>query len=111
MLPTPGGTAGFRRCAREAARSRPMIPLRDDNPTTLPPIVTVSIIVACTVTFLWQVTQGDRGQQHIVYALGVIPAVLFGKAELPPDIAMVPPEVSVLTSMFLHGGWLHLIGN
>ena len=35
-----------------------MIPLRDDNPTTLPPVVTVSIIIACTLTFLWQITQG-----------------------------------------------------
>jgi membrane associated rhomboid family serine protease len=88
-----------------------MIPLHDDNPTTRPPVVTVALIVACTLVFLWQVGQGAADQQRVIYALGVIPAVLLGKAELPPDIVMVPPEVSVLTSMFLHGGWLHLIGN
>jgi membrane associated rhomboid family serine protease len=88
-----------------------MIPLRDDNPTTLPPVVTVSLIIVTTLVFLWQVSQGAADQQRVIYALGVIPAVLFGKAELPPEIAMVSPEVSVVTSMFLHGGWLHLIGN
>jgi len=40
-----------------------------------------------------------------------VPAVLFGHAELPPQVVMVPPAASVFTSMFLHGGWMHLIGN
>ncbi len=88
-----------------------MIPLRDDNPTTLPPVVTVSLIVACTLVFLWQFSQNDFEAQRVVYALGVIPAVLFGEAELPPEVALVPPALTIITSMFLHGGWLHLIGN
>jgi membrane associated rhomboid family serine protease len=46
-----------------------------------------------------------------VFALGVIPAVLFDHAALPADIALVPPLVTVFTSMFMHGGWMHLIGN
>ncbi len=47
----------------------------------------------------------------IVYQLGVIPVVLFHHAELPDDLRLVAGEWTVLTSMFLHGGWLHLIGN
>jgi membrane associated rhomboid family serine protease len=43
--------------------------------------------------------------------LGVIPAVLLGGESLPPDRALIPPWLSVLTSMFLHGDWLHIIGN
>jgi membrane associated rhomboid family serine protease len=37
--------------------------------------------------------------------------VLFGNDSLPPDIARIPPELSVVTSMFMHGGWMHIIGN
>lgn len=88
-----------------------MIPLKDDNPSQITPIVSYALIGLCALVFLWQVTLGpDRGQAA-VYALGVIPAVLLGDAELPPDIAIVGPWTSVFTSMFLHGGWLHLIGN
>ncbi|MGH6927156.1 MAG: rhomboid family intramembrane serine protease [Dongiaceae bacterium] len=88
-----------------------MIPLRDDNPTTVTPVVTVAIIAACTVAFLWQLTLPPPALQEITYALGVIPIVLLGGESLPPEIARVPPWLTIVTSMFLHGGWLHLIGN
>jgi membrane associated rhomboid family serine protease len=88
-----------------------MIPIHDDNPTSKPPYITVAFIVACSLVFLWQVAQDPRGQQIIAYALGVVPAVLFGQRELPPEVYAVPATVTVFTSMFLHGGWMHLIGN
>ncbi|MDH3637409.1 MAG: rhomboid family intramembrane serine protease [Gammaproteobacteria bacterium] len=88
-----------------------MIPIHDDNPTRIKPILTIAFIVACVMVFLWQVSHGPRGQQAIVYALGVIPAVLFDSAELPPELTWVPPTATIFTSMFLHGGWMHLIGN
>jgi membrane associated rhomboid family serine protease len=88
-----------------------MIPLHDDNPTTLTPVVTVALIVACALVFLWQVTLSPEASVQAVYAYGMIPAVLFGERELPPEVAAIPAELSVITSMFLHGGWLHLIGN
>ena len=88
-----------------------MIPIHDDNPTRIKPILTIAFIVTCVVVFLWQVSQGPRGQQVIVYALGVIPAVLFDTAELPPELSWVPPSATIFTSMFLHGGWMHLLGN
>ena len=88
-----------------------MIPLRDDNPSSMVPFVTYGIIAVCVITFLWQVGLGAGEGQRAVYALGVIPAVLFDHAELSPQIAMVPPLATVFTSMFLHGGWMHLIGN
>ena len=88
-----------------------MIPLHDDNPTSIKPIITIVFIVMCVVTFLWQFTHDIRGQRIVVYALGVIPAVLLGDAELPPDLIWVPTYATVFSSMFLHGGWMHLIGN
>jgi membrane associated rhomboid family serine protease len=88
-----------------------MIPLRDDNPTTIQPLVTIAFIVLCALVFLWQISLGGRGFEAAVLSLGVIPAALFGDKTLPPELALVPPTVTVFTSMFLHGSWMHLIGN
>jgi len=87
------------------------LPLSDDNPTRRAPFVTWAIIAGCVAVFLWQTSLGPRAGQAIVYALGMIPAVLFGSARLPPELRLVPAPLSVLTSMFLHGGWMHLLGN
>lgn len=88
-----------------------MFPLHDDNPTPVIPYVTYITLAVCIAAFIWQVSQSAQGQQVIIYALGVIPAVLLGTVQLAPDISWVPPGVTVFTSMFLHGGWMHLIGN
>ena len=88
-----------------------MIPLRDDNPTTLRPIVTVVLIAAASLVFLWQTTLSDKAIEAVVFAFGVTPATLIGGAALPPGLQRIPPALTVLTSMFLHGGWMHLIGN
>ncbi|MCC6714564.1 MAG: rhomboid family intramembrane serine protease [Gammaproteobacteria bacterium] len=88
-----------------------MIPLHDDNPTRIAPVVTMVTIAACALVFLWQMSLGGEGGQRAVYSLGVIPAVLFDRAELPAELALVPAEATVFTSMFLHGGIMHLVGN
>lgn len=88
-----------------------MIPLHDDNPTSLTPVVTVGIVVACVLIFLWQASHSQEGQQAIAYSLGLVPAVLFTDARLPSELALIPAELTIFTSMFLHGGWMHLIGN
>jgi len=88
-----------------------MIPLHDDNPTEITPVVTVGIIVICVLVFLWQVAHPAPVARAIVFAFGMIPAVLTGQAVLPPELGVIPPELTVFTSMFMHGGWMHLIGN
>ena len=88
-----------------------MIPLRDDNPSTSKPFVMITFLVICVLVFLWQFSLGGAGGQRAIYALGVIPAVLFGGQQLPPELQLVPPTATILTSMFMHGGWMHLIGN
>ena len=88
-----------------------MIPLRDDNAPARTPIVTRVLVGLCVLVFLWQMTLGPQGGQAAVYALGVIPAVLLGRETLPAELALVPPSVTVLTSMFMHGGFMHLLGN
>jgi membrane associated rhomboid family serine protease len=86
-----------------------MIPLRDDNPIRSRPVVTIALIVLCTLMFLWQLSLSANGQQQAAYLFGVIPAVLFGNARLEGQ--WIPAGATMITSMFLHGGWLHLIGN
>ncbi len=88
-----------------------MIPLRDDNPAGITPLVSWMLMGACIAVFAWQLSLDERAGQVAVYALGVIPAVLFDHVSLSSQVALVPPLASVFTSMFMHGGWMHLIGN
>ena len=88
-----------------------MIPLKDDTPSTLRPRVTIALIAACGAAFLWQCSLDDNTSRRAVEALGAIPAVLLARARLPPDLQWVPRFATVFTSMFLHGGWMHLLGN
>ncbi len=74
-----------------------MIPLRALLRRNNPAAMTVAIIVANFVVFFWELTLNQRGQTLFVY-----------------HYAMVPDHlrlVSLVTSMFLHAGWLHIIGN
>lgn len=88
-----------------------MFPLHDDNPTSVVPYVTYAVLATCVLAFVWQISHDPLAQQHIVYGLGLIPAVLFGNAVLPEELVWVSPYSTIITSMFLHGGWMHLIGN
>ena len=88
-----------------------MIPLHDDNPTRILPLITVAVLVACVSAFLWQLLQPPRVQELLVMSLGVTPAALLGDFRPSPALYSLPPWVTLITSMFLHGGWMHLIGN
>lgn len=87
-----------------------MIPYRDDNPAHRTPWVTGTLIGLCVLGQLWQWSLG-REEERLVLQLGLIPAVLTGHAILDPAIALVPPWMTLVTSMFLHGGLAHLGGN
>ncbi len=88
-----------------------MFPLRDDNPTSITPIVTWFLIVMNVVVFFYELSLGPRDSQLFAFRFGAIPAVIGGGQSLPHSIAAIPPFLSIFTSMFLHGGWMHLIGN
>ncbi len=81
------------------------LPLYDDNPAGARPLVVGLLMAVCIAVFVWQVSLPPSEAQAAVLAFGAIPAVLFGKVSLPPEIALVPAWLSVFTSMFLHGGW------
>jgi len=89
-----------------------MIPLHDDNPTEITPFVTIALIVLCSLVFLYEASLPDHIAQAFVFQYGAIPAAIFGHEDALPDVAVgFPVTVTLLTSMFLHGGWMHLIGN
>ena len=88
-----------------------MFPIHDENPIRIIPYVNYTFMALCIAAFLWQITQPQDIQHAIVYALGAIPAVLFGGMALDPELVWVPTTVTMFSSMFLHGGWMHLIGN
>jgi len=88
-----------------------MFPLRDDNPTTMTPFVTWILIAINVAVFLYQISLPPSAAQLFVYQFGAIPAVIFGVKSLPAQAAAIPPLMSIFTSMFLHGGWMHLVGN
>ena len=69
-------------------------------------------MISCLLVFVWQhVLLSDAGTREAIYVFGAIPAVLTGEKYLPPDVAVIPPWASVITSMFMHGGFWHLAGN
>jgi membrane associated rhomboid family serine protease len=88
-----------------------MIPLKVDLPSARKPVVTASLIATCAGVFLWQRSLDAASSRQAVAALGAIPAVLLTDARLPSDLQWLPRFASPLTAMFLHGGWMHLLGN
>ncbi len=83
-----------------------MIPLRDENPTERIPIVTILIIVTCVLVFLYEMSLPETELMSFIYLYGVVPKKLFS-FETP----LLSSIFSIFTSMFLHGGPVHLIGN
>jgi membrane associated rhomboid family serine protease len=99
-----------------------MFPYRDDNPTLATPAVTV-LLIGLNVA-VWVLVQGmgtDPALARSVCELGLIPGELLGRVPEGTTVQMGPGSTCVLgaeqswytplTSMFLHGGWFHLIGN
>jgi membrane associated rhomboid family serine protease len=74
-----------------------MIPLRDVIPSRTFPIFTIAFIVLNSVAFVFEQSLSPTALENFIRTYGVVPARLEG--------------VAVLTSMFLHGGWLHFLGN
>jgi membrane associated rhomboid family serine protease len=105
-----------------------VIPLKDDNPTRRFPILTVGLIAVCTLVFLYQLSLPTDGslesQEAFVCEFGLIADHLIEGADAnEPSGADGGPAtcqglnqeqnrfLGLFTSQFLHGGWLHLLGN
>lgn len=91
-----------------------MIPISDDNRDRMhQPIVTYLLITANLLAFLYTLTVGRNQQDFFIANWGVIPArILHPAAFQQANPAFTSPVyLTLLTSMFLHGGWFHILGN
>jgi membrane associated rhomboid family serine protease len=86
------------------------LPLRDHNPRERFPLVTLLIVLSNVLVFLWQSTLPPGAFEAVLASAGAVPREIMSFRDYPPA-APVPVPLTVLTSMFLHGGWFHLIGN
>ena len=86
------------------------IPIRDDQPAFRRPVVTVTIIVLNSLIFLASYLRGPEAFQLFTYQFGFIPVELTNMVELTPQLS-ASPYFTMFSSMFMHGGWMHLIGN
>jgi membrane associated rhomboid family serine protease len=109
-----------------------MIPLRDSVPAEITPVVNYLLIAICSLAFYAQLAGGDGGQQ-IIEQYGMVPlritdpavpaAITFQELiQTPQGIVArqqvrelaepaVAPWLTILTCIFLHGGWMHFLGN
>lgn len=88
-----------------------MLPIRDDTPSRTFPLVTFLLILANGLVWLWEVSLGSGAALTSAYLrFGFIPGVLTGAYKAPPG-ALQPYFLTVLTSMFMHGSWAHILGN
>jgi len=85
-----------------------MIPFRDNIPSRSFPLITVGLIITNVLVFFYELSLG-RTFERFVFQYGIVPAsvLTWPQSHLPLTAVALP----FFTSMFLHGGWLHLIGN
>jgi membrane associated rhomboid family serine protease len=91
-----------------------MIPIRDDTPRFSAPFVTYFIIALNAVVFLFELSVGGEGHTALntfMYHFGVVPLRFEHILAAWPDSSLTGLFFPILTSMFLHASWLHLIGN
>ena len=84
-----------------------MLPIKDLNPRRTWPVVTVLLIAANVLAFLYELSLGPRLEGFLM-AAAFVPARLHGDG---PGSGLLPGAESALISMFLHGGWGHILGN
>jgi membrane associated rhomboid family serine protease len=90
-----------------------IIPIGDEIERTATPFqfATIFMVAACVGVWGWQVNLPYEAVDDSFYAFGLVPAFLFGFREPAAEIAVIPPALTVITSMFMHGSWSHIIGN
>ena len=82
-----------------------MIPLRDTIPSSIFPIVTAGLITANVLAFFYELSLG-RELETFIMQYGAVPRRFFA-----PDASLLERFFPLFISMFLHGGWVHLVGN
>jgi membrane associated rhomboid family serine protease len=103
-----GGEDSGRSQRRQPERTNDVIPLRDENPSSTVPVVTRTLIVINVVMFLFEVSLGPALGPFVMH-WGLVPARAL--AALGGGFPLAGALVPVVSSTFLHGSWMHVIGN
>jgi membrane associated rhomboid family serine protease len=88
-----------------------MIPLRDESSSSAVPIVTILLIATNVAVFMYQAFFGPRGFEPYVLGLGLVPAALTGAGSLTFPEPLIPAPFTLVTSIFMHGGFGHILMN
>jgi len=90
-----------------------IIPIGDEIERTATPFAfaTIAMLAACIGVWAWQMNLDPALVDDSFFSFGLVPAFLFGYRVPSPELAVIPAELTVITSMFMHGGWSHIIGN
>ncbi|MCF7708891.1 MAG: rhomboid family intramembrane serine protease [Verrucomicrobia bacterium] len=86
-----------------------MIPLKDENPTRRLPIITILVIAVNVWFFFEEIKLGAKAGSFIAN-YGLIP-VRYTNADIAKHFTLIEQATPFFSSMFLHGGWLHIVGN
>ena len=86
-------------------------PISDENPVKQKPFCSWLILILCVLIFLYQQNLNYHEEQSTILSFGMIPSVIFNLKQLPNELIIIPSYLTIVSSMFLHGGWMHLIGN
>jgi membrane associated rhomboid family serine protease len=86
-----------------------LIPLYDENPTKTFPFITLLLIIANVLIFVWEISLGPTGLNKAILQYGFVPKNLSLALEQGQFVS--PAVLSVFTSIFLHGGFIHIFGN
>ena len=87
-----------------------MIPIKDDNPTERYPLVTITLIALNALVFLLQNPFNKARFSYLVFAYGARPFEINNLIDIEP-YGLLPVPLTILSSMFMHGDFLHLGGN
>jgi membrane associated rhomboid family serine protease len=98
------------RLGRDSPEEARVIPLSDDPPRRVFPLVTVTLIIINVLVFLYEIGLGDRGDAFL-QAFGAVPAEIVSGRDIGPRAPLGNPYLTLVTSMFLHGGFLHIASN
>ncbi len=86
------------------------IPLKDENPTYTFPFMTIFLILANGAVFFYQLTLNPIENQRFIFQWGAIPYQIV-HGDVVHVVPAIPIPLTLFSSMFLHGGFLHLLGN
>lgn len=88
-----------------------MLPLRDDQPSYSTPYVTYFLIGLNLVIFLFESALDSESQKSLIFQFGLVPSHLTAFLSGSPKYPLIAVVLPFFTSMFLHGGWAHVLGN